>query len=329
MPKTENQKRKLLILKEYLERETDADHPASLHDLIACLERQGVSAERKSVYRDIAILKEHGCDIIDTKGRTAGYYMNAGTFDLAELKLLADAVLASKFLSEKKSSALLKKLGTLTSSYQAVELRRSTVVSGRVKSMNESVIYNVDELHHAIRTNRQIRFRYFEYDRAKERVYRGGVRTASPYALFWDDENYYLIAYTAEHGITHFRVDKMSEIRQTDAPRIQTEETRKLDLTRYGKQVFGMFSGTMQQVRMRFENSLAGVVIDRFGKEIMLIPDGPDHFICMAEVMVSPTFFGWVASFGTRVRLLSPENVVRSFRESCEAVLQQYETEVR
>ena len=327
MPKTENQKRKLLILKEYLERETDADHPASLHDLIACLERQGVSAERKSVYRDIAILKEHGCDIIDTKGRTAGYYMNAGTFDLAELKLLADAVLASKFLSEKKSSALLKKLGTLTSSYQAVELRRSTVVSGRVKSMNESVIYNVDELHQAIRTNRQIRFRYFEYDRAKERVYRRGVRTASPYALFWDDENYYLIAYTAEHGITHFRVDKMSEIRQTEEPRIQTEETRSLDLTRYGKQVFGMFSGALQQVRMRFENSLAGVVIDRFGKEIMLIPDGPDHFICMAEVMVSPTFFGWIASFGTRVRLLSPENVVRSFRESCEAVLHQYQTE--
>lgn len=325
MPKTENQKRKLLILKEYLERQTDADHPASLHDLIACLERQGVSAERKSVYRDIAILKEHGCDIIDTKGRTAGYYMNAGTFDLAELKLLADAVLASKFLSEKKSAALLKKLGTLTSSYQAVELRRSTVVSGRVKSMNESVIYNVDALHEAIRADSQISFRYFEWDRAKERVFRKDTRVASPWALCWDDDNYYLIAHTAEHGITHFRVDKMTNIRQTGQPRIQTEQTRSLDLASYGKQVFGMFNGSLRQVRMRFENSLAGVVIDRFGKDIMLIPDGPDHFTCMAEIMVSPIFYGWIASFGTRVKLLSPEDVVKGYLDNCSAVLKEYE----
>ena len=324
MPKTENQKLKLLLLKEYLEQNTDPDHPASIHDLMTWLEENGVSAERKSVYRDIQLLMDFGCDIIATKGKTAGYYLAGGSFDLAELKLLADAVLASKFLTERKSSELLKKLGKLTSRHRAVELRRDLVVSGRVKSMNESVIYNVDELHEAIRKNSQISFRYFEWDLKKERVYRKGTRCASPFALCWDDENYYLIAYTAEHGITHFRVDKMTNIRQTGEPRIQTPETRKLDLTRYGKQVFGMYNGNLQNVRMRFENSLAGVVIDRFGKEIMLIPDGPEHFTCTAEVMVSPLFYGWIASFGSRVLLLSPESVVSGFRACVDELARLY-----
>ncbi len=324
MAKTENQKLKLLLLKEFLEQNTDAEHPASIHDLTAFLAESGVSVERKCVYRDIQLLMDYGCDIVATKGRNAGYFMASGAFDLAELKLLADAVLASKFLTERKSAQLLKKLGTLTSRHQAVELRRDLVVSGRVKSMNESVIYNVDALHAAIRSDSQISFRYFEWDRNKERVFRKDTRTASPYALCWDDANYYLIAHTAEHGITHFRVDKMTNIRQTGEPRVQTPETESLDLASYGKQVFGMFSGSLRQVRMRFENSLAGVVFDRFGKDMMLIPDGPWHFTCMAEIMVSPIFYGWIASFGTRVRLLSPEDVVKGFLDTCRSTVEQY-----
>ena len=325
MAKLENQKRQILVLKEYLEQNTDEAHPATMQQLLAHLEAQGIQAERKSVYRDLELLREHGCDIIATKGKTAGYYLGSGAFDLAELKLLADAVLASKFLTERKSAQLLRKLETLTSRYAARELRRDLVVSGRVKSMNESVIYNVDALHEAIRADSQISFRYFEWDRSKQEVFRKGTRTASPYALCWDDANYYLVAHTEEHGITHFRVDKMKSIRQTGEPRVRTEETRSLDLTRYGKQVFGMFSGSLQTVRMRFENALAGVVIDRFGKDVMLIPDGEAHFTCMAEIMVSPIFFGWIASFGDRVRLLSPESVVQDYRKTCADILRQYE----
>ena len=325
MAKQENQKLKILVLKEYLEQNTDEDHPATIHDLMAHLEAQGIHAERKSVYRDLQLLLDHGCDLVATKGKTASYYMGAGTFDLAELKLLADAVLASKFLTEKKSAQLLRKLGGLTSRYRALELRRDLVVSGRVKSMNESVIYNVDALHEAIRRNSQISFRYFEWDRAKERVYRRGQRTASPYALCWDDANYYLVAHTPEHGITHFRVDKMTSIRQTGEPRVQTEETRGLDLADYGRQVFGMFNGQRQTVRLRFENSLAGVVLDRFGRDIMLIPDGEEHFTCMAEILVSPLFYGWLASFGTRVRVLSPASVVSDFQACIEGIRAVYD----
>lgn len=327
MSKTENQKLKLLLLKDYLEQNTDPEHSASIHDLIAHLEANGIPAERKSVYRDIQLLMDYGCDIVSTKGKTAGYSLISGGFDLAELKLLADAVLASKFLTEKKSAQLLQKLGTLTSRHQAVELRRDLVVSGRVKSMNESVIYNVDALHAAIRADSQISFRYFEWNRNKERVFRKETRIASPYALCWDDANYYLIAHTEAHGITHFRVDKMTDIRQTGESRVRTEQTQALDLASYGKQVFGMFNGSLRTVRMRFENSLAGVVIDRFGKDIMLIPDGPDHFTCMAEIMVSPIFYGWIASFGTRVRLLSPEDVVERYQNHCAAICRLYESE--
>ena len=326
MAKMENQKLKLLVLKEYLEQNTDPEHPATIRDLVTYLESRDIHAERKSIYRDIQLLIDNDCDIVATKGKNAGYYLNAGTFDIAELKLLADAVLASKFLTARKSSDLLKKLGTLTSRFRALELRRDLVVSGRVKSMNESVIYNVDELHEAIRTDSQIRFRYFEWDRNKNRVFRRETRTASPYALCWDDSNYYLIAHTEEHGLTNFRVDKMSNIRLTGDPRVRTEETKGLDLARYGKQVFGMFNGELQRVRMRFENSLAGVVIDRFGRDVMLIPDGDDHFTCTEEIMVSPVFYAWIASFGTRAKLLSPESVVRGFVENCKSTLDLYQT---
>ena len=325
MAKMENQKLKLLVIKDYLEQNTDEAHPVTANELLHHLEQQGIHAERKSLYRDIQCLEDFGCDIIRTTGKNAGYAFGSGLFDLAELKLLADAVLASKFLTERKSSQLIQKLGTLTSRHQAVSLRRSMVVSGRVKSMNESVIYNVDDIHQAILANSQITFRYFEWDRNKQRIYRKGVRTASPYGLCWDDSNYYLVAYTEKHGITHFRVDKMAQIRQTGAPRIQNEQTRTLDLSSYGRQVFGMFNGELTQVRMRFENSLAGVVLDRFGKEIMLIPDGEDHFTCMAEVRLSPLFYSWVASFGTRVQLLSPQRVVEAFTRNCREILALYE----
>lgn len=329
MPKTENQKLKLLALKDFLEQNTDENHPAGMNEILAHLERLGIHAERKSIYRDIQLLEDYGCDIIRTTGKNAGYSIGSGTFDLAELKLLADAVLSSRFLTERKSRQLLQKLETLTSRFQAGSLRRSMVVSGRVKSMNESVIYNVDDIHQAINKNRQITFRYFEWDRNKQRVFRSGQRTASPFALCWDSENYYMIAHTSEHGITHFRVDKMTQIRVTAEPRVQNEETRNLDLSSYGKQVFGMFNGTLQTVRMRFENSLAGVVLDRFGKDILLVPDGPDHFIFAAEIRVSPLFYGWIASFGTRAQILSPDSVAEGFTDLCREILTRYPTEPR
>lgn len=325
MPKCENQKLKLLLLKDYLEQNTDEQHPASMAELLAFLAENGISAERKSIYADLQALEDYGMDIIRGGGKTAGYYLASRDFELPELSLLVDAVQSSKFLSEKKSVELIKKLGTLASRHQAKSLRRQVTVAGRVKTMNESIYYNVDRIHDAISRNSQISFRYFEWGVDREKHFRGDVRTASPYALCWDSENYYLVAHTEAHGITHFRVDKMTSISETGVPRTVTEQTQQIDLAGYAKQVFYMFNGEKVTVHLRFHNSLAGVAIDRFGRDIMMIPDGEDHFCLTTEVMLSPMFLSWLTSFGDRVKILSPQRVIDEYKKLCLASLAQYD----
>ncbi|MBQ6797700.1 MAG: WYL domain-containing protein [Oscillospiraceae bacterium] len=327
MPKSENQKQKLLCLKDFFERETDEDHPAAMADIISYLAAKDIKAERKSIYSDIQTLQDYGMDIVLQKGKTGGYYLASREFELPELKLLVDAVQSSKFLTDRKSMALIKKLEGLSSRHEGSRLRRQVVVSGRVKTMNESIYYNVDRIHDAIADNSQISFRYYDWNLDGSRHYREGPYKASPYALCWDDENYYLIAHSERHGLTHYRVDKMDSIRATGQERIRTEELDSLDLASYTKKVFGMFNGDETTVRMRFHRSMAGVVIDRFGHDCMLIPDGEEHFCFTTSVVVSPQFLGWVAGLGQNVRILYPESVVQEYRDLLEKTLSQYQTE--
>ena len=266
MGRTENQKLKLLYLKELFERQSDEEHLLSMQDILDALAARGIRAERKSVYDDILCLQQFGMDIVTVKGRHGGYFLASRTFELPELKLLVDAVQSSKFLSERKSMQLIAKLETLASQYAAGSLRRQVTVAGRVKTMNESVYYSVDLLHEAIQKNSRITFRYFDYDLNGARRYRPGLYAASPYALCWQDENYYLIAHSERHGLTHYRVDKMASISLTGEPRYMDAQMRDLDLSEYGKNVFGMFAGSREQLRLRFDRSLTGVVIDRFGR---------------------------------------------------------------
>ena len=247
MARSENQKLKLLYLKELFETQSDEDHILSMQDIVSYLAARGIRAERKSVYADVACLQAFGMDIMLQKGPGGGYFLASRPFELAELKLLSGAVQASKFLSERKSVALIEKLSTLCSKYQAAQLKRQLTVRDRVKSMNESVYYTVDRIHEAIARNLQVRFRYFDWGVDGRKHERPGDYFASPYALVWDDENYYLIAHSERHGLTHYRVDKMAKLTISDKPRLMTEEAKTLDLTRYGKAVFGMFSGQAQQ----------------------------------------------------------------------------------
>ena len=325
MPKSENQKLKLLYLKQLLEQESSEQHPLTMQRILAYLESFGIKAERKSIYSDMECLQQFGMDILLKKGPNGGYYLASRDFELPELKLLVDAVQASKFLSEKKSMQLISKLSALAGVHDAGKLKRQVVVSGRVKTMNESIFYNVDRLHEAIADNRQIEFRYFDWDLTGGKKFRPGIYTASPYALLWDDEYYYLIAHSQRHGLTHYRVDKMAQITETNEPRVLDEKARALELSRYGKSVFGMYGGQTRQVRLRFHNSLTGVVRDRFGKDAMLVPDGSEHFTCTAEIVVSPVFFGWLAGFGDRAKVLWPEDVQQDFLGLCKLIVQQYE----
>ena len=321
MSRSSNQKLKLLVLKELFERRSDESHPLSMAEILDALAARGIKAERKSVYDDIACLQQFGMDILVERGPNGGYFLASRPFELPELKLLVDAVQSSRFLTEKKSMQLISKLETLASVHEAGSLRRQVVVSGRVKTMNESIYYSVDLLHEAIAQNSRIRFRYFDFDVDFSRRYRPGNYDASPYALCWQEENYYLIAHSERHGLTHYRVDKMAHITLTGEPRYSDSVTRALDLSQYGRGVFGMFSGDQEHVRLRFDRSLSGVVIDRFGREAMLIPDGPDAFFCTVQIAVSPNFFGWLASFGARAQIVSPPHIRQAFVDACRAAI--------
>ena len=257
-----------------------------------------------------------------------GYYVASRTFELPELKLLVDSVQSSKFITYKKTLALIRKIESLASAYEAQLLSRQVYVKNRIKTMNESIYYNVDEIHTGIARDRRIRFRYFDYTVSKERQFRrdGGYYVVSPFALTWDDENYYLVAYDSEAGIIkHFRVDKMLDIGILDETRDGQESFAALDMAEYAKKVFGMFSGREERVRMRFDNQLVGAVLDRLGRETMLIPDGESCFTVTAQVEVSPQFFAWISGFGRLARIVGPDHVVQAMRAHAAEVLAMYE----
>ena len=259
-----------------------------------------------------------------------GYYIGRRDFELAELKLLVDSVQSSKFITQRKTIALIRKIEGLASVHDAAALQRQVYVRDRVKSMNESVYYNVDEISSAITADRMIRFRYFEYTVTKERRYRHGGATyeVSPYALMWDDENYYLLAYDADAGhIKHYRVDKMTQIAACDRFRDGKEAFRALDMSGYSKRAFGMFSGEAQSVRLRFANHLAGAVIDRFGSDVMLIREDDAHFSVKIEAVVSPQFYAWVFGFGAEAEILSPPEARAGMAAIAAQVLARYQGE--
>ena len=314
---------------DYLLKRSDENHPVTVAQLIGELESHGISAERKSIYDDLESLREYGLDILQTgSGKNSGYYVASREFELPELKLLVDSVQSSKFITYKKTLSLIKKIESLTSVYDAQLLRRQLYVKNRIKTMNESIYYNVDELHRGIAENRKIRFHYFEYTVRKERRFRrnGAWYVLSPYALSWDDENYYLVGFDSEAGIIkHFRVDKMADIQVTEEPRDGEEIYAALDMGVYARKTFGMFTGEETSVRLRFEKDLVGAVIDRLGRDVMLVPDGEDHFTVRTNVIVSPQFFAWVLGFGNKAKILEPESVVRKLREHLDQVTALYE----
>lgn len=312
MAKSSNQKLKLLYIMRFLLNKSDEEHPVSIADIIAELSRYGISAERKSLYDDIEALTVYGLDIVQKKGRNGGYYIASREFELPELKLLVDSVQSSKFITQKKTISLIKKIESLASHHDAGELQRQVYVHNRVKSMNESVYYNVDIIANAINDDKPIRFKYFELNVDKERVLRHGGATyeVSPFALMWDDENYYLVAWDKVAGlIKHFRVDKMLGISAVEAQREGKEEFEKLDLSAYTSKCFGMFGGEEESVTIRFSNRLVGAVLDRFGRDIILIKDGDDHFRINLNIVISPQFYGWLFSFGTEAEVISPQSV--------------------
>ena len=331
MPKKSNQKLKLVYLYQLLLQKTDENHRMTADELLAALSRYGIEAERKGIYSDIEALQYFGLDIVNQRGPGGGYYVASRTFELPELKLLVDAIQCSRFITEKKSNELIKKLESLASEPQARELQRQVYVSGRVKTMNESIYYNIDALHSAISAGVQITFQYFEWVldfSAQERIckrYRrdGALYRVSPWALTWDDENYYLIAYeAASDAIRHYRVDKMEHISLTELTREgQQKFQNQFNVADYSRKVFGMFSGEEKTVVLACENRFIGVMRDRFGADLMVRSLDEKHFAVDVTVAVSPQFFSWVFGLGGAVRILEPVEVKEQFQQQLAAML--------
>ncbi|MBO4937840.1 MAG: transcriptional regulator [Oscillospiraceae bacterium] len=325
MPKSDNQKLKIFYILDYLQRNSHEDHPVRAAELIDMLDKQhNILCERKTIYSDIAALQEYGVDIVSIPGKSGGYYIASRNFELVELKLLIDAVQSSRFLTEKKSRELIEKLCNQCSVHDAKLMRRDVLVSGRVKSMNESIYYNVDRIQEAIGENRQITFRYFDWGLDGKRHYRDKYYQASPYGLCQDNENCYLLALSERHGITSYRVDRMADISLLNVSRLPCPELAGKKLTEHANRLFQMYSGDATDVKLRFHRSLVNVVIDRFGKDTMLIPDGEEHFVFTVKVAVSPMFLSWVIGFGTKAKILYPQSVVDQCQQMCLDAMAQY-----
>lgn len=328
MAKSEGQKLKLLYLVKILEDYSDENHPVSTQELIGRLDAYGIHSERKSIYDDIAKLCDFGYDIIQVHSRLGGgYYLAHREFELPELKLLVDAVQSSRFITARKSRELIKKLEGKAGKYDAGKLQRQVYVAGRIKTENESIYYNIDNIHHAIQENRQIQFLYLDWNLKKEMVPRkNGTKTVSPWALIWREENYYLAAFDSEDQIMkHYRVDKMGQVTVLSKAREGMEQFSRVDLAVYTNQTFGMFGGEEEIVTLQFPDRLVGVVLDRFGKETDLraMPDGT--FRIRARVAVSGQFFGWLAGIGRDARVISPDSVRLKYRQWLEDILDQEE----
>lgn len=328
MAADENQKLKLLYLEKILREETGQNKGLTINEIIKRLKECGVNVSRKTLYKDFDELRNFGMEVLQEQvGRRVEYSCPVSDFELPELKLLVDSVQSAKFITEKKSRSLIKKLENLAGKEDAKHLHRQVLIVGRVKTGNERIYYSVDMLHEAINSGRQVRFHYFRWNTRKKLEPRndGSWVRVSPWHMMWDDENYYLVAFDDRSGmIKHYRVDKMMDIEILDQKREGKEQFAQFDAARYSKSLFGMFGGEISRVTLEGKNELVGVVIDRFGKDIMIIPKDDDHFTAVVEVAASPHFFGWVFSIGEGLRIVAPESVVRQVRAEVERLRKQY-----
>ena len=323
MSRSNNQKLKILYLRDILYRYTDEAHPLSASEIAEMLKDVGIEAERKSIYNDMEMLAQYGLDIMKISGRDGGFFMGSREFELAELKLLVDAVMSSRFITKRKSEQLVKKLSSFADEYDADDLKRQIFSINRIKGQNESILYTVDIINSAIRGKYRLCFRYCEWTTDMKLVPRkgGDIYEVSPVILIWDDEYYYLVAYDAAVDmIKHYRVDKMKDVsvseKKADKP------SSKLDMNAYSGRMFGMFGGELVRIGLTCPADKIGILIDRFGQDIKIT--GKDVVTVHTEAVLSSQFYGWIASVGPDIRLISPAPAVEGMKDFLKRNLSAY-----
>ena len=329
MPRSFNQKLKILYLMKFLQEKTDREHPVSVKNIIQTMEAYGISVERKTVYDDIETLRTFGMKIGSRRGKPAGFYLEERTFELPELKFLMDAVQSSKFITEKQSAALVRKLENLASVHEAKKLKSQVFLMPGIKTLNEEIYTNIETIYDAISANRQISFRYYQWTLSRElKPKRGGERyRVSPGKLLWNNDNYYLMGLDESSGIVkHYRVDKMMDVAVEEEKRSGESVFRDFDMGRFSAETFGMFDGKETILKIRFSNELVGVVLDRFGKKAVLQRSDDTHFFLQTHIRVSGQFFGWLTGLGPGAEIVSPEKVRKEYKSFLTKILKTYKS---
>jgi predicted DNA-binding transcriptional regulator YafY len=327
MSKSPNQKLRILYLLKMLMQETDDRHGMTMPEIIDRLDEEGILAERRAVYDDIKLLREFGVDIIARKSRTTDYFIGSRDFEFQELTLLIDAVQSSKFLTEKKSRELIRKLSALVSVHEAASLNHGVHVAGRIKMQNESIYYILNDIQYAISKGYKIAFKYYDYDLDKKRVARrdGKSYLSNPVRLTYADDNYYLITYNNRYDeFVTYRVDRMMNVNILNEPSDRMPAGKKLDLAEFCNKAFGMFSGRDTRVMLAFHASVMNQIVDRFGKDVLVQKTGADTAVIHVPVSVSRTFFGWLTQFSGSVWIESPDELIEEYTSYLEQLIQNY-----
>ena len=316
-------KRRILVLLNFLYEQTDEDNQVTSDELVLYLKNHDVPANKKTLKSDLDLMVQAGIDIVTVSSKPNRYFWGERKFETPELKLLIDAVSSSRFITQKKSRQLGRKLSELASINQRKELRRHVYATNRVKNNNELIYYTMDTINKAINTHKRITFQYTEYDGEKNKILRndGEVYEVSPYALFWNEDFYYLVGWSEKHeNVSTFRVDRIYMPAITDTRAIKRPDNFCLD--DYSKPIFEMYSGDKVSVRLECHNDLMKYIIDRFGEDVDTYKDGDNYFIANVQVALSPTFYGWVFQFGGRMRILSPQKAVAEIMKMASTLIQ-------
>ena len=320
--KNTNQKKRILILLQTLQKYSDENHPLKMSDLIQYCYDQGIHAERRSIYDDIRELKEAGYEILFTRIPYQGYFLATQPFEMAELRLLSDAVQASNFVTEKKSRQLVNKLAQLTSVHQGHALTKQ-VYFFKHKFSNEEIFYTIDQFQQAIANHYAVCFQYFDITVNKQKKYRRQAREYHliPYALIWENQRYYCIGYdTRYQNFTHYRLDKIDHLTMIE----EVQKKMPFDMHHYASRVFNMFQGESTNITLRFDLSLINTVFDQFGQDVLITEVSSESFTINLTMGLAPTFIGWLLQFGQRVTVLSPQKLIDQMQQVANEVLHQY-----
>ena len=316
---------KLLKLLEMLRADSDEQNPITTNQLCANLEAMGIICDRRTLSKDIALLNEHGYEIMSTTvGHEKGYYIDDRGFSVPELKILMDAVQASAFITEKKTRELMEKLAQLGGSHRAELLKGNLVCFNTRKHSNEHIFYNVDALEQAVEQQKKVLFRYFDLNERGEKVYRrdGHRYVVEPVALVFNEDNYYLTCYSSRHdGTSNYRIDRMDGVEILEESCCEKAIALRQEVARYTEQAFKMFSGTAENIVLEFDRQLIGAVYDRFGESTQMIPSSEGKCVASVKVQVSPTFWGWLFQFAGQMQIISPSHLISAYKHRCEEIL--------